>query len=161
MNYNMPLFQTPDVFQEHNIERITNRDKLNESIEHIKQLAQYIISLNIYEGRKVKKPIGARCEALIYKYLAIEKRLITQDEAAHELNMSAPTLRRHLSEQEESYTEISNRCRLNIALQLMKANISIDEISYQTGFSAPSGFSRAFKDWTGYPPSNYPMNRLR
>jgi len=50
--------------------------------------------------------------------------------------------------------EIKNRLRRDTALHFLgKRGLSIEEIAHRAGFSESSAFIRAFKGWTGKPPS--------
>lgn len=93
----------------------------------------------------------------IFRRSLEEKIHIPQvDEVAYQLGQSGPTLRRHLAKENTSFQELVDKCRMEKASELLKnSSLTIDDISYHLGFSAPSGFSRAFKDWTGCAPSIY------
>jgi AraC-like DNA-binding protein len=100
--------------------------------------------------------LSTHLENFFRKALLEEKPIPTADRVAYLLGQSGPTLRRHLAQESTSFQHIIDKCRIDRAVQLLsQPKLTIDEISYSLGFSAPSGFSRAFKDWTGYPPSEY------
>jgi AraC-like DNA-binding protein len=83
------------------------------------------------------------------------RRLLSRDRTpwpdleavAQHLHISPQTLRRHLRE-EGSF----RRSRMSYAgyrhLHLGRADLSLQEIAEQLGFSEPSAFHRAFKKWT-------------
>lgn len=93
----------------------------------------------------------------IFRRSLEEKVHIPQvDEVAYQLGQSGPTLRRHLAKENTSFQELVDKCRMEKASELLRdSTLTIDDISYHLGFSAPSGFSRAFKDWVGCAPSIY------
>jgi AraC-like DNA-binding protein len=75
--------------------------------------------------------------------------------AAH-LHISPQTLRRHLREEGSSFQELKDQLRRDIAIyHLSRANLSLQQIAEQLGFSEPSAFHRAFKKWTGLTPGAY------
>jgi AraC-like DNA-binding protein len=75
--------------------------------------------------------------------------------AAH-FNVSSQTLRRKLKAEKTSYPQIKDEIRRDIAIQKLIANsVSITHIARSLGFSEPRSFTRAFKKWTGYNPSEY------
>jgi len=72
------------------------------------------------------------------------------------LNTSQDTVRRHLNKEGSSYTEIKESVRRDMAVyHLQRKDTSIGEIAYLLGFSEPSAFNRAFKNWTGATPGDY------
>jgi len=75
---------------------------------------------------------------------------------AKHLHMSRRTLHRKLTEEGQSYKEIHNDIRRELALKYLKQpGRTSTEISYLLGFSEPANFSRAFTRWFGYSPSKY------
>ena len=75
--------------------------------------------------------------------------------AAH-LHISPQTLRRHLREEGSSFQELKDQLRRDIAIyHLSRADLSLQQIAEQVGFSEPSAFHRAFKNWTGLTPGAY------
>ena len=75
------------------------------------------------------------------------------EKIAHSLNMSTQTLRRRLKAEGNSYREIKDSIRRDIAVyHLLRQDLSINEIAEATGFAEPSTFHRAFKKWTGLTP---------
>ncbi len=75
---------------------------------------------------------------------------------AKALNMSTRSLQRKLLEKELSYRQVLDDYRRELAiLYIRQPKLSQGEISYMLGFSTPSNFSRAFKNWTGTAPGEY------
>jgi len=73
---------------------------------------------------------------------------------AKDLYLSARTLQRRLAEAGTAYSDVLDAVRRDLAEQyIADPNRSLSEISYLLGFSELSGFSRAFRRWTGRPPS--------
>lgn len=92
------------------------------------------------------------------------RRLLSRDTArwpdldtlAAHLHISAQTLRRHLREEGTSFQELKDQLRRDIAIyHLGRADLSLQQIAEQLGFSEPSAFHRAFKKWTGVTPGAY------
>ena len=47
-------------------------------------------------------------------------------------------------------------CRCDIAIEKLSVqNMSVNDVAVMLGFSEPRSFSRAFKQWSGLPPSAY------
>ena len=78
------------------------------------------------------------------------------DEAAQILGLSSRGLRRKLAESGTTYQGILDSVRLAMAKRLIKeTDAPIASIGYELGFTHPSDFGRAFKKWSGQPPSVY------
>lgn len=93
-----------------------------------------------------------KVRAYVSKVLAEQQRTPLADEVAEIMNCSNPTLRRHLFAEGTSYQSILDEVRLELAKKLL-GRLTVEDVAYDLGFSAPSGFSRAFSQWTGTPPS--------
>lgn len=75
---------------------------------------------------------------------------------AAELNTSERSLSRTLKNLGTSYQEILDRVREKIATEyLMTSDLRLDDIAALTGFSDAGNFHRAFRKWTGKPPSAF------
>ena len=75
---------------------------------------------------------------------------------AEMLNKSPQTIRRHLKEEGVTFAELKESARRDSAIaHLQQHTKSIKEIAYIVGFSEPSAFIRAFKNWTGMTPGDY------
>jgi AraC-like DNA-binding protein len=74
---------------------------------------------------------------------------------ASKLNVSVKTLQRRLKVLNTSFTLLVQRAKVELAMNyLAENNKSIKEIAFELGFNSPSSFTRAFKQWTGTPPSS-------
>lgn len=79
---------------------------------------------------------------------------ISDDSVADALHMSVRTLHRKLAELNCNFRAILVELRRDLAEQyIMDNSLTLTEISLLLGFSEPSSFSRAFKNWTGKAPS--------
>lgn len=80
----------------------------------------------------------------------------TLDKVCEKLRMSRWTLNRKLSEENQCFTDIFNKVRLDKAVTLLaETNKSINEISELTRFSSQSVFSRFFRTHTNMSPNQY------
>jgi AraC-like DNA-binding protein len=76
------------------------------------------------------------------------------DRVARELGMSRQTLYRRLKAEGVTFEQILDAKRRQLAVRYLKLDrISVKAAAYKLGFSDPAAFSRAFKRWTGLPPS--------
>ena len=89
----------------------------------------------------------------------INKSLINTpgiEDIAAQLHLHPQTLRRRLAQEGTSFNEVKTQCRHDTALYYLgKSKLSIEQIAQRTGFSEASGFTRAFKTWTGMSPQKY------
>lgn len=75
---------------------------------------------------------------------------------ASQLATSTRTLSRSLQEVSTSYQKILDEVRKEMAIEYLKtSNLPIEEIAALIGYNDPSNFRKAFKRWTGQPPSYY------
>jgi AraC-like DNA-binding protein len=78
----------------------------------------------------------------------------TQTEIARALALSPRTLHRRLAETKTSFAELLDETRRELAGgYLQRTDYSIAEVAYLLGFAEVSSFNRAFRRWTGTPPS--------
>ncbi len=77
-------------------------------------------------------------------------------DAARALKMTPRTLNRRLKDEGTSFQDIKDALRRDIAIRaLQQGTASIEEVAFDTGFSAPANFHRAFRKWTGRTPGSY------
>lgn len=92
-------------------------------------------------------------KSLLIDQLAAPPKL---DDAAHMLNLSPRSLRRKLAESGTTYQGVLDSVRMAIAKRLLReTDTPFAAIAYELGFNNPSDFGRAFKKWSGQPPSIY------
>lgn len=88
-------------------------------------------------------------------------RLLPQGEpkrvaVASALRMSTRTLQRRLQEEGNSFQQLLDETRRELAIQYLgQPQLTLLEIAYLLGFADPSNFFRAFKRWFGVPPGQY------
>lgn len=81
---------------------------------------------------------------------------LSLDDVAERLFTSPQTLRRRLKDEGNSWQDIKDSVRRDMAVyQLKKQETAVAEIAERLGFSEPSAFNRAFKKWTGLAPGAY------
>ena len=77
-------------------------------------------------------------------------------DAARALKMTARTLNRRLRDEGTSFQDIKDALRRDMAIRaLQHGTNSIEQIAFDTGFSAPANFHRAFRKWTNRTPGSY------
>lgn len=79
-----------------------------------------------------------------------------RDEVARFLGKTSRTMLRNLAEEGQTYEQILNDCRRELALAyIADLKLAAFEIAGLLGFSEPSAFFRAFRRWTGCSPQQY------
>ena len=75
---------------------------------------------------------------------------------ADKVNMNVRTLQRRLKEQDLTFKQIVNATRQEIVHNhIHNFQLSLTEIAYLLGFADQANFTRAYKRWTGLPPSEH------
>jgi len=90
-------------------------------------------------------------------YNALLETDVSQRFVADELCLSTRTLRRKLMAEGQSYQNLLDDCRMDLAskeLTLAK-NVSLAQMALKLGYSEHSTFSRAFLRWFGVSPRTY------
>jgi len=125
--------------------------------QRIQQLPRYAFGvLTAHAEKLLKKLEGAKTtrgsvENLLMPILHTGE--IGMDAIAAKLAVSRKTLFRKLKDEGVTFEKILDELRHKMALEYLKGKkVSINETAYLVGFSDPTGFSRAFKRWTGLSP---------
>jgi len=78
------------------------------------------------------------------------------ESVAGELGMSSRSLRRKLGELDTSFKGVLDDVRRHLAIDyLQNSKLTLEEITALLGYTEGTNFRRAFKLWTGHPPSHY------
>ncbi len=86
----------------------------------------------------------------------VGRNMPSAEAVARQLNVSVPTMRRKLTQQQVTYQVLKDQVRLEAALHYLNCpDLSNNEIGEKLGFDEPSAFFRAFKKWTGRTPGAY------
>jgi AraC-like DNA-binding protein len=76
--------------------------------------------------------------------------------------MSLRTLQRSLRAHASSYEQLLREVRRELACKYLEDNrYSVTEIAVVLGYDSQSAFARAFKRWTGLPPTEYQQSSVR
>jgi AraC-like DNA-binding protein len=86
----------------------------------------------------------------------------TSREIARLLSMHHRTLSRHLAREGVTFQQIADEIRFAIARDLLaNTDMALNQISVVLKFSEPSAFTRAFRRWSGQPPSAWQAGHAR
>ncbi|BAX96196.1 transcriptional regulator [Mycobacteroides stephanolepidis] len=107
----------------------------------------------LLEQRRQRRGAAAEVRA---KMLAQLQEPLAMDKIAHQLDMEERTLRRKLTAEGTSFRELADEVRSTIAVELLAdGHLTVEEVAVRLGYHDASGFSRAFKRWTGQRPGRY------
>ena len=85
---------------------------------------------------------------------------LSVNEASEVVNQSVRTLQRRLSTEQQTYSNLLQQCRLEMAGDLLEnSNASIAEIAHQLGYNNQGNFTRAFYRWAKVSPSEFRKHR--
>ena len=78
------------------------------------------------------------------------------DETARALGLSTRTLKRRLAAEGTDFTPLLDEQRRHRALLLLRsADLSVEAVAEQVGYSDVANFTRAFRRWSGTTPTAY------
>ncbi|PTU32550.1 AraC family transcriptional regulator [Stenotrophobium rhamnosiphilum] len=78
------------------------------------------------------------------------------EDVAEKMAMAPRSLRRRLDEEGNSFRDLVEAERKQIAIQLLEGTeMKLDEMALQLGYGDTASFTRAFRRWFGCPPSEY------
>ena len=124
--------------------------KLTGSNDELAQLNEHVVVR--YLAHSEKEDIVNRVKAKIIEELA--DGTVTEASVAESLHMTPRNMHRRLQKEDTSFKVLLTEVRQDLARQYIKdRSKTLTEISFLLGFSEVSSFSRAYKGWTGQPPS--------
>lgn len=96
----------------------------------------------------------------------LETRLLSEDcsiiAVAKLFSMNRRTLSRHLSREGTAYQIMANELRFEIARELLaRKDLTFTQVATALGYSELSGFTRAFRHWSGQTPTEWRAKRGR
>lgn len=105
-----------------------------------------------YLAHNSKKDIVNRVKAAIIDGLSSGG--VTETTVADSLHMTSRNMHRKLQKEDTTFKILLTEIRRELAQQYIQDHtLTLTEISFMLGFSEVSSFSRAYKGWTGVPPS--------
>lgn len=112
----------------------------------------------ILAERQADLPLPLKVKSEIGK--ALSGGIPKLSDIAGKLGMSARTLQRRLSEEGAVFQNLVDQARRELAERLLRTtSYPLVEIAFLTGFAEQSGFTRAFKRWSGETPRSYRLER--
>jgi len=148
------LFQCPVEFATNKTSMVIPLDmmdqRLSGSNDQLAKLNEHIVVK--YLAHSAKKDIVNRVKAAIIDELGSGG--VTEASVAEQLHMTPRNIHRKLQKENTSFKILLTDIRHELAQQYIQDRTkTLTEISFLLGFSEVSSFSRAYKGWTGQPPS--------
>lgn len=84
-----------------------------------------------------------------------EGMLPSLDQLAASFHLTPRTLRRYLAALGVGYRDLLDEVRMARAVRYLQAKLPVQQVAGLLGYAEPSNFTRAFRRWTGHPPSFY------
>jgi AraC-like DNA-binding protein len=104
--------------------------------------------------------VSERVRQLVYEQLSTGR--CAAEQAASSLGMDRRTLHRHLGRSGETFSSIVDKVRSDLALRyLEECRRSLSEVGLLLGFSAPSAFSRWFRNRFGCSPTSWRVSERK
>ena len=124
--------------------------RLTGSNDQLAKLNEHIVVK--YLAHSQKEDIVNRVKAAIIDALA--NGTVTEIAISGEIHTTPRNMHRKLQKEDTSFKQLLTDVRKELAQQYIQdRSKTLTEISFMLGFSEVSSFSRAFKGWTGKPPS--------
>ncbi|MBT8060183.1 MAG: AraC family transcriptional regulator [Gammaproteobacteria bacterium] len=129
--------------------------RLTGSNDELAKLNEHIVVK--YLAHRAKEDIVNRVKAAVIDGLA--NGTVSEVSVAEDLHMTPRNMHRKLQKEETSFKQLLTDVRKELAQQYIQdRSKTLTEISFLLGFSEVSSFSRAYKGWTGKPPSEARQN---
>lgn len=103
-----------------------------------------------------KNSFTIKTKKLILSYLDLEDLSIKK--VAKELAVSPRALQTNLKVEGTDFRKILQETRESLAKKYLQDDYSVEDITYLLGFSEPSVFRKAFRNWTGITPKEFRRN---
>jgi len=124
--------------------------RLTGSNDQLAKLNEHIVVK--YLAHREKADILNRAKAAIIDNLGSGN--VNETSVAESLHMTPRNMHRKLQKEDSSFKILLTETRRELAQQYIQdRSKTLTEISFLLGFSEVSSFSRAYKGWTGQPPS--------
>lgn len=99
--------------------------------------------------RNRRTGVAARVRSSMLRHRPIVPSLA---ELAAERHVDPRTLRRQLAAEGTSFRRLADEVREALAVELLDAGLTQDQVADRLGYSDAASFARAFRRWTGHPP---------
>ncbi len=152
--YYYELFRCPVEFKSEQTIFVIALDEVDKRLtgsnDQLAKLNEHIVVK--YLAHQEKADILNRAKAAIIDNLGSGD--VSESSVAESLHMTPRNMHRKLQKEDTSFKVLLTEIRRELAQQYIQDRTkTLTEISFLLGFSEVSSFSRAYKGWTGQPPS--------
>ena len=125
------------------------------------QSQQAVYQALLLEAQKAIEKIGQASNSFTHQIQSLIINNLYQgslslDNIASQLNVSRRTLQRQLKQQQVNFRDLVEQTKKELAIKLViEDSLPLTSIAGILGFSEQSGFTRAYKRWTGHSPKEY------
>jgi len=154
--YRAIFLGAPIAFSADHCELVFPRDLLQKPIRQTQETLDVFLrnpSRNLLLGHyNVQSWIG-KTRSLLRQNMIEMPTLV---EVAEKLDTTPKKLRQQLGDEGIRYGELKEQLRRDVAMQhLANPEMSVEQVSFMTGFAEAGTFIRAFRKWTGFTPHAY------
>lgn len=123
-----------------------------ERLSHFLSEAPRALITRYYDESRVSDRVKSILRAQVGVQLGL-------DDVAARLHMTPVTLRRHLAEEGNGFSDLRDDVRRRAALEMVRqGHVKLETVALRLGFAEYSTFHRAFRRWTGLGPTEYREN---
>ena len=156
------VFQAPVLFQQPKNSIVSRKKDLLQPITARDPYLQSVLE-KYAEKLMNKRGKSASIQEKVKEYIFINLSVgeITFETAASALNMTQSTLYRQLKMEGTSFRDLLLKTRQDLAKAYLRDGMTNSQVAYLIGFSEPSAFHRAFKQWYHITPGEYRKSILK
>jgi AraC-like DNA-binding protein len=150
------LFGCPVVFSAPENKMVFDADLLTRPLPLANDLARRALERDCAQMLPLLQAHDSMSGRILQELTAAHDQIPGVAQMARRLNLSPRTLRRRLMDEQTTYTGIVAEFRKARALELIRTtSLTMETVAMRLGFGEVSSFYRAFKTWTGCPPSRF------
>jgi AraC-like DNA-binding protein len=112
----------------------------------------------LLQRRRARQGVSGRVRDLI---LHDPRRVRSQDDVAAALHVSTRTLRRQLADEDTTFRAVVEQTREQLAEELLKRDLTVEQVAYRLGYSEASSFVHAFTRWKAIAPRTWAQAQAR
>ena len=149
------LFGVPTRFNAEQHALVFPKAQLDRPVRGANPKMRRILEKMVAEYWAIRQPTTAERVGRILRARVVFGDVSLEDVAAH-LLVHPRTLKRQLHAEGASFRSLLNESRYHVARQLLATTrIDVTDIALALGYSEASGFTHAFRHWSGTPPSEW------
>ena len=134
---------------------IHEKDFLTPLVTHNPILFGHFIQIVDAQAATKDPGLSGKVSELI-RYEIKGNKVVSIESVAEVLLVSTRTLQRQLTAERTSFNTLYQDVKRELSISLLRhGKLSIKDVSFLLGYNEASAFRKAFKGWTGHPPSSF------